>query len=151
MLVKCVVIQLLSCVRLFATPCTAALQASLAFTISWSLLKLMAIELVKPSNHLILCCSLLLPPLISPASGSFQMSQLFASFSSVQFSSVGQSCPTPCDPMNCSTPELPVHDQLLESTQTHIHRVSDAIQPSHPLSSPSPSTFNLSQHQGPFK
>ena len=53
--------------------------------------------------------------------------------------------------MNRSTPGLPVHHQLLEFTQTHIHRVSDAIQPSHPLSSPSPSTFNLSQHQSLFK
>ena len=59
-------------------------------------------------------------------------------FSSVQFSSVAQSCSAFCDPMNCSTPGLPVHHQLPEFTQTHIHRVSDAIQPSHPLSSPSP-------------
>ena len=58
--------------------------------------------------------------------------------SSVQFSSVTQSCPTLCDPMNCSAPGLPVHHQLPEFTQTHVHRVSDAIQPSHPLSSPSP-------------
>ena len=58
--------------------------------------------------------------------------------SSFQFSSVTQSCPTLCDPMNCSTPGLPAHHQLLEFTQTHVHRVSDAIQPSHPLSSPSP-------------
>jgi len=57
---------------------------------------------------------------------------------SVQFSSVAQSCPTLCYPMNCSTPGLPVHHQLPEFTQTHVHRVSDAIQPSHPLSSPSP-------------
>ena len=56
----------------------------------------------------------------------------------VQFSSVAQSCPTLCDPMNRSTPGLPVHHQLPEFTQTHVHRVSDAIQPSHPLSSPSP-------------
>ena len=53
--------------------------------------------------------------------------------------------------MDCSTPGLPVHHQLLEFTQTHVHRVSDAIQPSHPLSSPSPPTFNLSQHQGLFQ
>ena len=66
---------------------------------------------------------------------------------SVQFSSVAQSCPTLCDPMNCSTPGLPVHHQLPEFTETHIHRVSDAIQPSHPLSSPSPSAPNPSQHQ----
>ena len=56
----------------------------------------------------------------------------------IQFSSVSQSCPTLCDPMNHSTPGLPVHHQLLEFTLTHVHRVSDAIQPSHPLSSPSP-------------
>ena len=71
-------------------------------------------------------------------------------FSSVQFSSVAQSCLTLCDPMGCKMPGLPVHYQLLEFTQTHVHWVSDAIQPSHPLSSPSP-TFNLSQHQGLFQ
>jgi len=68
---------------------------------------------------------------------------------SVQFSSV-QSCLTLCDPMNGSTPGLPVHHQLPESTQTYVHRVDDAIQPSHPLSSPSPPALNLSQHQGLF-
>ena len=65
-----------------------------------------------------------------------------------QFSSVPQSRPTLCDPMNRCTPGLPVHHQLPEFTQTHIYRVSDAIQPSHPLSSLSPRAFNLSQHQG---
>ena len=69
---------------------------------------------------------------------------------SVQFSSVAQSCPTVCDPMNCSTPGLPVHHQLPEFTQTHVHRVSDAIQPSHPLSSPSPAP-NPCQHQSLFQ
>ena len=64
--------------------------------------------------------------------------------------SVAQSCPTLCDPMDGSTPGLPVHHQLPEFTQTHVHRVGDAIQPSHPLSSPSPPAFNLSQHQGLF-
>ena len=63
------------------------------------------------------------------------------------FSSVAQSCPTLCDPMNRSTPGLPVHHQLLESTQTHVHWVGDAIQPSHPLSSPSPPALNFSQHE----
>ena len=67
--------------------------------------------------------------------------------SSVQFGSVAQSCLTLCDPMNCSTPGLPVHHQLPEFTQTHVHWVSDAIQPSHPLSSPSAPAPNLSQHQ----
>ena len=70
---------------------------------------------------------------------------------SVQFSSVAQSCPTLCDPMNGSTPGLPVHHQLLEFTQTHVHRVSDAIQLSHPLSSPSPPAPNPSQHQSLFQ
>ena len=69
----------------------------------------------------------------------------------VQFSSVAQSCPTLCDPMNRSTPGLPVHHQLLEFTQTHVHLVGDAIQPSHPLSSPSPPALNLSQHRGSLK
>ena len=65
-----------------------------------------------------------------------------------QLRSVTQSCPTLCDPMNRCAPGLPVHHQLLESTQTHVHRVGDAIQPSHPLSSPSPPAPNPSQHQG---
>ena len=69
----------------------------------------------------------------------------------VQFSSVAQSCPTLCDPMNRSMPGLPVHHQLPQFIQTHVHWVSDAIQPSHPLLSPSPPAFNLSQHQGLFK
>ena len=68
----------------------------------------------------------------------------------LQFSAVAQSCPTLCDPMNCSTPGLPVHHQLPEFTQTHVHRVSDAIQPSHPLLSPSPPAPNPSQHQSLF-
>ena len=69
----------------------------------------------------------------------------------VQFSSVAQSYPTLCDPMNRSTTGLPVHHQLPGSTQTHVHCVSDTILPSHPLSSPSPLTVSLSQHQGLFK
>ena len=68
-----------------------------------------------------------------------------------QFSSVTQSCLTLCDPVDCSTPGIPDHHQLPEFTQTHAHWVHDAIQPSHPLSSPSPPTFNLSQHHGLFK
>ena len=68
-----------------------------------------------------------------------------------QCSSVAQSCPTLCDPMNRSPPGLPVHHQLLEFTQTHIHRVSDAIQPSHSRSSPSPPAPNPSQHQSLFQ
>ena len=69
----------------------------------------------------------------------------------LQFSSVVQSCLSLSDPVDCSTPGLPVHHQLPESTQTHVHRVGDAIQPSHPLSSPSPPAPNPSQHQGLFQ
>ena len=72
-------------------------------------------------------------------------------FSSVQFSSVAQSCSTLWDRKNCSTPGLPVHHQLPEFTQTHVHWVGDAIQPSHPLSSPSPPSLNASQHQSFFQ
>ena len=72
-------------------------------------------------------------------------------FFSSQFSSVAQLCPIRCHPKDCSTPGLPVHHQLLEFTQTHVHGVSDVIKPSHLLSSPSPPAFNLSQHQGFLK
>ena len=72
-------------------------------------------------------------------------------FQVYQFSSVAQLCPTLCDPVNRSTPGLPVHHQLPEFTQTHVPRVGDAIQPSHPLSSPSPPAPNPSQHQGLFQ
>ena len=71
--------------------------------------------------------------------------------SNTQFSSVTKSCPTLCDPMNRSTPGFPVHHQLPEFTQTHVHWVGDAIQPSHPLSSPSPPALNLSQHHCLFQ
>ena len=72
-------------------------------------------------------------------------------FRSVQFSSVTQSCLTPCDPMDCSMPGSSVHHQLPELAQTHIHRVGDTIQPSHPLLFPSPPSPNPSQHQGLFQ
>ena len=67
------------------------------------------------------------------------------------FSSVAQLCLILCDPMDCSMPGFPVHHQLREPTQTHVHHIGDAIQPSYPLLSTSPSTFKLSQHQGLFK
>ena len=92
----------------------------------------MSIEWVMLSNYVILCHPLLL-------------------FSSVQFSSVAQSCLTLCDPMNRSMPGLPIHHHLLEYTQTDVNQVGDAIQPSHPLSSPSPPALNPSQHQGIFQ
>ena len=76
---------------------------------------------------------------------------LAARSSVFQFSLVTQSCLTLCKPMNRSMPGLPVHQQLPESTQTHVYWVSDAVQPSHPLSSPSPPALNLAQHRGLFK
>ena len=133
------------------TPCTAAHQASLSFTVSWNLLKLKSIELVMPSNYLILCCPLLLLPSILlsirvfssesflrirwPKCWSFSFSISPSSEHSelisfgidwfhllaVQFSSVTQSCPTLCNPVNRSTPGLHVHHQPPESTQTHVH------------------------------
>ena len=95
-------------------------------------------------------------PGIEPRSPALQANSLPAEpqgkpINSVQFSSVAQSCLTLCDPMNRSTPGLPVHHQLMEFTQTHVHRVGDAIQPSHPLSSPSPPAPNPSQHQSLFQ
>ena len=75
----------------------------------------------------------------------------FQSDVNIQLSSVAQSCPILCDPMNRSRPGLPVHHQLPEFTQTHVHQVGDAIQPSHPLSSPSPPAHNPSQHQSLFQ
>ena len=68
-----------------------------------------------------------------------------------QFSSVAQLCLTFCDPKDCSMPGFPVHHQLLEPTQTHAHHINDVIESSHPLSSSSPPTFNISQHQGLFQ
>ena len=92
-----------------------------------------------------------------PAVSGFMVMRLVSCLSlashsnSDQIRSVAQSCPTLCDPMNCSTPGLPVHHQLPEVTQAHVHRVGDAIQPSHPLSSPSPPAPNPSQHQSLFQ
>ena len=83
--------------------------------------------------------------------GPFKQKQSNSVLISVQFSSVTQSCPTSCDPMDCSTPGFPVRHELLELAQTHVHSVGEAIQPSHPLLSPSSLAFNLSQHQGLFK
>ena len=146
----------------FVTPWTAARQASLSITNSRTLPKLMSIKSVMPSSHLILCCPLLLLPSIFSSIRVFSSESVLCirwpkywsfsfSISSVQFSSVTQSCPILCDPMNHSMPGLPVYHQLLEFTPTHVHRVGDAIQPSHPLSSPSPPAFNLSHYQGLFQ
>ena len=93
------------------------------------------------SSHLIFWHLLLFLPSIIPSIRDF-FSESF-----IRISSVAQSCPTLCDPMDSSTPGLRVHHQLLELAQTHVHQVGDAIQPSYPLSSPSPPALNLSQHQ----
>ena len=83
---------------------------------------------------------------------NIQKTKIMASVTSfIHFISVAQLCPTLCDPMNCSMPGLPVHHHFPESTHTHVHCVSDVIQPSHPLSSPSLPTLNISQQQGLFK
>ena len=128
-------VKLLSCVQLFTTPWTAAHQAPPSMGVSrqeyWSGVPLPSISLVYRLylNYL----------------------NLNQYLSSVQFNSVAQSCPTLCNPMNRSTPGLPVHYQLPEFTQTQVHQVGDAIQPSHPLSSPSPPAPNPSQHQSLFQ
>ena len=96
----------------------------------------------RPGEFLFQC------PIILPFHTYYNISHLKYS---VQFSPLAQPCLTLCDPMNRSTPGLPVHHQLPEFTQTHVHQIGDAIQPSHPLSSPSPPVFNLSQHQGLFR
>ena len=85
---------------------------------------------------------------VSISDSSVLVSEWVYTCAYIFISSVAQSCLTLCDPMDCSTPDFPVHHQLLEFTQTHVHQVDDALQPSHPLSSPSPPAFNLSQHQG---
>ena len=111
------------------------------------LLKLRSIASMMPSNHPILYHSLLL------LSSIFLSIRVFSNESvlHIRFSSVAQSCPTLGDPMDCSTPGLHIHHQLLEFTQTHVHWIGGAIQPSHPLSCPFPPAFNLSQHQGLFQ
>ena len=92
-----------------------------------------------------------IPGLISFRMDWLDLLAVQGTLKSHQIRSVAQPCLTLCDPMNPSTPGLPVHHQLLEFTQTHVHRVSDAIQPSHPLSSPSPLAPNPSQHQSLFQ
>ena len=138
-----VVVQSLSLDWLFATPWTAAHQASLSFTISRNLLRLMSIESVMPANWRdkgkkeisSTALKLLIPGSAAPCAAAAAAKSL-------------QSCPTLCDSMDCSTPVFPVHHHLLELTQTHVHWVGDVIQPSCPLLSPFPPAFNLSQHQG---
>ena len=140
----CVCAQPLSHVRLFAVLWTVACPVPLSMEFSrqeyWNGLPFPPLgDLPKPGTE---------PT--SPASPALA-GGFFTTEPPVHFSSVTQSCPTLCDPMNRSTPGLPVHHQLLEFTQTHVHQVGDAIQPSHPLSSPSPPAPNPSQHQSLFQ
>ena len=123
-------------------PMNRSTPGLLSITNSWSSLRLTSIESVMPSSHLILCCSLLLLPPIPPSIRVF-------SSTTVQFSRSAVS--DSLRPHESQHARPPVHHQLLELTQTHIHRVSDAIQPSHPLSSPSPPAPNPSQHQSLFQ
>ena len=138
---------LLSRVQFFITSWTVAHQAPLSMEFSrqesWN-----GLPLPSPGN--------LRKPEIEPGSPALQADSLlsepiYMSPFSVQFSSVAHSCPTVCDPMDCSTPGFPVHHQLPELAQTHVHQVSDAIQPSYPLLSPFPPALNLSQHQSLFQ
>ena len=96
-----------------------------------------------------------LTPLVTAFFSAFKTATLVkviqAVIINISVSSVAQLCLTLCDLMDCSTPGFHVHDQLPKLAQTHVHRVGDAIQPSHPLSSPSPPALNLAQHQGLFK
>ena len=101
--------------------------------------------------HISIAVHKCVPFIISSLALGLLMFSIIQTVVIIQFSSVAQLCPTLCDPVNHSTPGLPVHHQLPEFTQTHVHWIGDAIQPSHPLSSPSPPAFNLSQHQGLFK
>ena len=111
-------------------------------------------SLLPAHNRSILKAGSVLPSLFPVPQSVWMLNQWFFGWKQqklTQFSSVAQLCLTVCDPMNCSMPGLPVHHQLLEFTQTHAHQVGDAIQLSHPLSSPSPPALNLSQHQGLFQ
>ena len=104
---------------------------------------------LTPTIYCFLCCPWSCPPELCSVpiqSQTCDPVHLPKFAHAAQFSSVAQSCPTPCDPMDSSTPGFPVHHQLLELIKTHVRQVGDAIQPSYPLSSPSPPVFNLSQH-----
>ena len=137
-------IILLKCSLYVKPPQIAILPFCISFSWGWSW-SLPPVQCHKPLPivHQALCLSNLNPWI--------HLSLPLYNHQSVQFSSVAQLCLTLCDPMNHSTPRLPVHHQLPEFTQTRAHRVSDAIQPSHSLLSPSPPALNLSHHQGLFQ
>ena len=145
-----------NCVQLFAIPWTVACQAPLSMRFYrqeyWS-----GFPYPPPGDHPNPWIKPLSPTLVGrfftfelPGKPNIELYK-FIYFVSVQFSSVAQSCRTLCHPMNRSMPGLPVHHQLPEFTQTHVHRVSGAIQPSHPPSSLSPPAPNPSQHQSLFQ
>ena len=149
----CCVLSHFSCVQLFATLLTITLQAPLSMGFSqqksWN-----GLSCPPSGDHPdpgIEPSSLVSPALQVDFLPLSHWGSPWNKYILVQLSSVTQSCPTLCDPMNRSTPGLPVHHQLPEFTQTHVHRVSDAIQLSHPLSSPSPPAPNPSQHQSLFQ
>ena len=118
---------------------------SLSISLSWKERMIKPKEMNEPHNRRRLGCSCLPEFPCLPHKIDCEIRK------ETQFSSVTQFCPTVCNPMDCSTTGLPVHQQLPEFTQTHVHQVGDAIQPFHPLSSPSPPAFNLSQHQSLFQ
>ena len=120
-------------------------QRGLAGCSPWGLKESDMTECPLTRQHTLHNCSILL--IIFESLLNISSDQSLSRVWLFQFSSVAESCPTLCDPMNHSTPGLPVHHQLPEFTQTHVHRVSDAIQPSHPLLSPSPPAPTPSQHQ----
>ena len=97
-----------------------------------------------PQSSTSICGTVVFHKLVPGANKGWGLLILFNNVAEFQFSSVAQICPTLCNPMNCSTPGFPVHHQLAELAQTHVHRVGDAIQPTHPLSSPSPPALSLS-------
>ena len=117
----------------------------------WLSLRVASVLLCNKNSDSTVFVILTRPVFIVKSTFSFYFPLLSVETYSVQFSSVTQSCPTLCDHMDCSTSGFPVHHQLLELIQTHVHRVNDAIQSSHPLSSPSPPALNLFQHHSFFQ
>ena len=145
----CVCVYALSCVQLLVTPWTAACLVPLSMVLSRQEYSSgfpfpIPGDLPNPGIEPL--------SLASPALADRFFTTVTPGKSIYTYiRSVAQSCPTLCDPMSCSTPGLPVHHQLPEFTETHVHHVSDAIQPSHPLSSPSPLAPNPSQHHSLFQ
>ena len=135
---------------------SSKLSISLAYTCFLYSLTILCISVMSVATSFSTSNFIEFNPLPFILDGSGKRSITFAyplkepAFSFIHFSSVTQLCLTICNPMEYSTPAFPVHHQLLELTQTHVRRVSDVLQSSHPLSSPSPLTFNISQHQGFF-